>query len=177
MTTSVYEDSRIKVGICRRCGRKFAYAFSQFGRYRNYCDSCPHPTVEEVKDKKVRGLREWRHTAIGKVIWAGYQLKYHKSPKGKAVFAKKQIKRRGYSANSEVFAVRVKRLHTLRESCTKCGAVYRETHQIDHIVALCLGGKNEWSNLQPLCITCHRKKSVSDLHKFRQLHLEEKKDE
>lgn len=168
MTTSVCE---VKIGICRRCGREFAYAFSQFGRIRNYCDSCPHPTGEEQKVKGAQRLRKLRQTARGKLLFAGYQAKYCKTPKGKAAFAKKQIRRRGYLASPELFAARIERLHTLHEPCTECGSMYEVTHQIDHIVALCLGGGNEWSNLQPLCILCHRKKSVNDLHQFRLLSL------
>ena len=32
-------------------------------------------------------------------------------------------------------------------------------YEIDHIVELCIGGSNEDSNLQALCIMCHRVKT------------------
>lgn len=45
--------------------------------------------------------------------------------------------------------------------CQANGLVSLAT-QLDHIVALCNGGKDEEANLQPLCAECHRVKTASD---------------
>lgn len=53
-------------------------------------------------------------------------------------------------------------LHNLKLSCAKCGAGYLISHQVDHIVALCLGGVDHQSNLQMLCYNCHVLKTRDD---------------
>lgn len=53
-------------------------------------------------------------------------------------------------------------LHIHGYSCAHChkhGSIVRLT--LDHIVPLCFGGKNDGSNLQPLCHECH---SAKDNH-------------
>jgi len=52
-------------------------------------------------------------------------------------------------------------LDLLGRRCADCG---RTTDlELDHKQALCLGGKNQYSNLQVLCEDCHREKSIRDL--------------
>ena len=124
----------------------------------------------EGKKAITRGKIAYRQTQEGKTAEARAQTKYHSTPKGKASRALGKARRREYSSNPELYAVRVELLHVLQEPCTKCEIPYKITHQIDHIVALCLGGTDRWSNLQPLCIKCHRKKSVEDVRKLRCKH-------
>ena len=45
--------------------------------------------------------------------------------------------------------------------CAHCGAV--ANLQTDHIIPLHKGGKNEWKNLQSLCVMCHNVKTSKDL--------------
>jgi len=92
--------------------------------------------------------------------------RYYGTPKGKANIAKKAAVRRERSTDPEAYAARVEMLHTLRESCAECHRPYTITHQIDHIIALCLDGTDDWDNLQPLCIKCHREKTKEDLRKL-----------
>jgi 5-methylcytosine-specific restriction protein A len=49
--------------------------------------------------------------------------------------------------------------------CRHCKArgVIRQAKVIDHIVALCNGGTDDDSNVQPLCIECHDAKTRRDL--------------
>ena len=89
-----------------------------------------------------------------------------KTPKGIAKRAKMTARRREQSTNPELYAARVELLHTIQESCAKCYTPYKITHQVDHILALCLGGIDSWDNLQPLCILCHREKTKEDIQKF-----------
>ena len=49
--------------------------------------------------------------------------------------------------------------------CQSCCS--QDSTQVDHIVALGLGGTHDLVNLQALCGDCHRAKSVSDLRKVR----------
>ncbi len=91
---------------------------------------------------------------------------FRKTPKGRASLARMKAKRREYSTDPEVYAVRVETLHTLHESCARCGIPYKFTHQVDHILALCLGGIDDWDNFQPLCILCHKGKTAEDMHSF-----------
>lgn len=88
---------------------------------------------------------------------------YFKTPRGRVNAAKARAKRREHSTDPEAYATRVELLHTLREPCAICHTPYLISHQIDHIVALCLGGTDDWDNLEPLCVKCHRKKTVEDL--------------
>ena len=43
--------------------------------------------------------------------------------------------------------------------CGICGRMIEGEHEIDHIVALGLGGTDDDSNLQPVHIECHRAKT------------------
>jgi len=93
--------------------------------------------------------------------------RFFKTPKGKAALAKHEAKRRERSTNPTIFAARILQLHANKEPCAECGASYSKTHQVDHMLALCLGGTDDWDNLQPLCIICHRKKTAEDVVKYR----------
>jgi 5-methylcytosine-specific restriction protein A len=60
--------------------------------------------------------------------------------------------------------VRVKlRVHAKAEGCcAKCG-VEATTGQYDHAISLILGGENRESNLQFLCVPCHKAKTKLDV--------------
>lgn len=49
--------------------------------------------------------------------------------------------------------------------CVHCHAAGRVAlaKELDHIVPLFKGGTNDESNLQGLCVECHRKKTAADL--------------
>lgn len=92
---------------------------------------------------------------------------YTKTPKGRAYAANGTARRRERSTDPALYAARVLILHDLQESCAECSIPYDISHQIDHILALCNGGTDDWDNLQPLCILCHRKKTARDVMEFR----------
>jgi len=121
-----------------------------------------HP---ETKKRYVEKHREQYNNAA---------KEYYRTPKGKANRARKIAKRRKRSTDPGAYATRVELLHTIQESCAKCGAPYLITHTVDHILALCLGGTDDWDNLQPICVLCHRKKTAEDLVKFRSTVLRNK---
>lgn len=51
--------------------------------------------------------------------------------------------------------------------CPECGGTINlargETIEVDHRVALALGGSNNWSNLQAIHARCHRAKFAGDM--------------
>lgn len=109
-------------------------------------------------------MRKWNGSHPG--CSAEAYKKYYETPKGKASYARMTANRRERSTDPELYAARVELLHIMRESCNICGTLYKVTHQIDHILALCLGGSDVWSNYQPLCILCHKKKTEEDMRKL-----------
>jgi 5-methylcytosine-specific restriction endonuclease McrA len=54
--------------------------------------------------------------------------------------------------------------------CEACGRSNSERAEdrleVDHVLALCLGGGNGLGNLQVLCPSCHREKTRSDMTKY-----------
>ena len=46
--------------------------------------------------------------------------------------------------------------------CAGCKTMLDEGYQVDHIIPLFKNGSNELDNLQPLCGTCHNKKSIKE---------------
>lgn len=53
-----------------------------------------------------------------------------------------------------------------KHKCAYCGACCKKTYHVDHVVPLTLGGSNDRSNLQILCVSCNLKKSNKDPIKF-----------
>lgn len=120
-----------------------------------------HPEVCAESHRKFEENHPGYHTEVFR--------RYYKTLKGKTNLFKKAAARREYSTDPALYAARVYMLHDLRESCAICGALYDTTHQVDHILALCLGGIDSWDNYQPLCLICHRKKTTEDLRKYREM--------
>lgn len=53
-------------------------------------------------------------------------------------------------------------------NCALCGEMLRAEFEVDHIVALCLGGHaTHIRNLQALCCNCHAFKSCEDVRRFK----------
>ena len=50
--------------------------------------------------------------------------------------------------------------------CQSCGAE-EEALEVDHILPLCLGGKDETGNMQALCAACHGTKTRDDVRRLR----------
>lgn len=46
--------------------------------------------------------------------------------------------------------------------CTKCNKMLTATYEIDHVIRLDRGGSNEVSNLEALCPSCHRSKTLME---------------
>ena len=46
--------------------------------------------------------------------------------------------------------------------CTKCNKMLTATYEIDHVIRLDRGGSNEVSNLEALCVMCHKSKTLME---------------
>lgn len=46
--------------------------------------------------------------------------------------------------------------------CNECADTLHWTFEVDHIVALFDGGSNDYTNLQALCVKCHKTKSMRE---------------
>jgi len=57
--------------------------------------------------------------------------------------------------------------HTYGHGCLACGR--KDKLSADHVKPLCLGGTNEISNIQPLCLRCNFKKNAKEID-YRPLH-------
>ncbi len=152
---------------------------------RKYCEEHPGYTVERTRkyreghpgynaevDQRYRERHPRRFAeAVNKYQQSekgrAHLAEYNSTPKGKAKLARSCARRRERSTDPELYAARVELLHVLRESCTKCHTPYKIVHQIDHIIPLCLGGSDDWNNLQPLCVLCHREKTKEDMKIYR----------
>lgn len=54
------------------------------------------------------------------------------------------------------------REHPLCAECVKRGVVTAAA-ELDHVVALRNGGRDEWANYQGLCVPCHKAKTAADM--------------
>ena len=46
--------------------------------------------------------------------------------------------------------------------CNACGQKLHWTFEVDHVVPLFDGGSNDYTNLQALCVKCHKTKSMHE---------------
>lgn len=60
---------------------------------------------------------------------------------------------RGYDQKWRRIRAAFLKRHT---ECAECG---EPATVADHVVPLSQGGGNDWANLQPLCVTCHNRKT------------------
>lgn len=97
-----------------------------------------------------RPPRPCRHPGCPRLTSGGYCMEH---AQGSARTGRPSAHQRGYT--SEWRRIRRQVLDTF-PLCRLCGA--RAT-EVDHITPLRLGGTHDLANLQPLCASCHRKKT------------------
>lgn len=109
--------------------------------------------------------RQYQQSERGKAV----RRKYLQSDKGRA-YTEHDIWKR-YDGMPEVYTFRVEAFRD-ETSCIDCGLAWIDGprgvgHEIDHILALSLGGTNQRSNLQVLCYECHKTKTRFDMQKLK----------
>lgn len=75
----------------------------------------------------------------------------------------KSTTQRGYGWEHQKARKRLLKREPLCRECCKHGLVKVATIA-DHIVNLASGGSQDESNLQPLCASCHREKTLREAH-------------
>ncbi len=58
-------------------------------------------------------------------------------------------------------------IYTLQKPCSVCGETDKALLECDHILARCLGGTDDLSNLQVLCLKHHKEKTMEDVQKYK----------
>jgi len=71
---------------------------------------------------------------------------------------------RGYDWNWRKLRSLVLAREPLCRECARRGKIVAAT-EVDHIVPLSRGGTNELDNLQPLCKSCHSRKTAKEMNK------------
>lgn len=142
-----------------KCNRKI-----QFQRYR----AKPENTAKHREKERLR----YQNSLEYQVRVKDRVRQYSTTPNGIVSRMKYRATQRPPLTNPELFAMRTISLRSLKESCALCNKPYERGHIIDHILALCNGGKDELSNYQPVCRECHYKKNGQDYHIWRVNHPE-----
>ena len=160
------EECRPVVSREQRDKRIKEYRQTDEGRAKSVESARKYRSTPEGRAASVDAMRLYRSFPDNRVKRVESNRVYYRTTKGKASKARMHANNRKRSTNTELYAARVKQLHVMHEDCAECNAPYKASHQIDHILALCLGGTDDWGNLQPLCILCHRVKTGNDLSRL-----------
>ena len=67
---------------------------------------------------------------------------------------KAKVQKRSYSTTH-----RIEIAYKSKYRCNMCDILLPPTFEVDHIIELCDGGKDEYHNLQALCPNCHAEKT------------------
>ena len=87
-------------------------------------------------------------------------LKHLQSDNQEAWVWLRQLKSR-INASKRVYSTshRLEVAYKQRYRCARCREMLKPTFQVDHIVELAEGGKDEMQNLQAICVECHQEKT------------------
>jgi hypothetical protein len=172
-TTDIYK-TRIKLAengikICASCGIQKSYL--EFHKDKNRSDG-HYSNCKSCESK--RGKKKYKNNAkkINKRHSKNYykKKKYYQEKHKEWYFANpgysqhRAIRRRALerkaegSYTQEEFETLCQRYGNI---CLCCGK--RKKLSVDHIVPLSKGGKNSIDNIQPLCITCNKKKATKTI--------------
>jgi len=67
---------------------------------------------------------------------------------------KAKVQKRAFSTSH-----RIEVAYKTKWRCAHCRVILQPDFEVDHIVELRYGGKDEWNNLCALCVACHSKKT------------------
>lgn len=153
-----YEDSakgkETKRGYYKSEGGK-AVARASYRRHAEERKACVRRYKKENAEKVNAYERNYRSTPKGRVIHAKITNKYLASEKG-------ELWRRRHGIHSwyrkALYLISVE-----ERPCVVCDEADKMVLECDHILARCLGGTDDWDNLQVLCKSCHRTKTKQDM--------------
>ncbi|MFK0057987.1 HNH endonuclease signature motif containing protein [Streptomyces werraensis] len=122
----------------------------------------------ENAERKAEVNKEWRDKNRDKVN--ANVARYSKTPKGKAAKTQSRHNRRARLAEVESTLTKaqwwlMQYVHDFK--CAKPGCETGAQVEVEHIVPISQGGSNTFSNVQPLCGPCNRKKSFIDSTDYR----------
>ena len=95
-------------------------------------------TEKHIHGDSLIHLMQWLHKAYSMIIALGIK-EYVKQ-------CMKRVQKRAYSTSHRIEIAYKSKYH-----CHMCKMLLPPTFEVDHIVELCDGGKDEYSNLQALC--------------------------
>jgi len=149
------------------------------GRGVIYCSNCSlvarRRTVAEYRKSDKYRLKEIKREKIycisdrRRSYKSGYQRRYRQTAVGKESLMRGNAVQRSKRLSIPLLDLeeRINQMHYLKESCVKCDLPYsRKTHQLDHIIPLAENGTNDSSNLQVLCVDCHKAKTGADVSRI-----------
>lgn len=165
----------VNVFTCKLCNKEFKHHWSG----ARYCAECKaaHPTccrqlaearTDAGRARNALWKRNWKRTPEGSQKSREQQLKYSLTPGAIAnrvvyVQAHPEIYRRP----NEFWSNREWMIFGLELPCAHCGETDKALLQVDHIIPRALDGSDDRTNLQVLCIDCHKQKTVTDLAAIR----------
>ncbi len=107
-----------------------------------------------------------RHWPCRNIATDGHFCKDHQPERPSYLDDKRENSyRRGYGRPWRNLRIQKLKLNPICEMCYRAGHI-KQTEEVDHIVPIRFGGRNELENLQSLCIVCHRRKTQEDYEKY-----------
>jgi 5-methylcytosine-specific restriction protein A len=108
----------------------------------------------ERYQKRLAYNRKYSTSEHGRIKHLAAHKRYLQTPKGQEWISRHLDTWRGRAASL---------IFTQNKPCAKCRETNKLILECDHILARSLGGTDDWSNLQVLCKTCHKQKTLQDL--------------
>lgn len=146
---------RIKSGRCIECHRIKSLESSQ----RNYekRKALSQKIYYENREKRMTQAREWKKNN------PNWQKEYRKTPKGKAVLAKYNMKRRELTKVNHSLNYKSSQLVQVYEAFDfKCCYCNKPATSLDHFIPLTKGGSDVVGNMLPACSFCNSSKNAND---------------
>lgn len=124
-----------------------------------YCIACDKVAKAEyylrTKERAIERAAAWAEQNPDKVRLAKREWK-RRNPDSNRKYKSARRQRERIDRYTEAEWLQL--LERYNHQCLGCGATDRLS--ADHVVPLALGGSNDISNIQPLCIPCNSKKGV-----------------
>lgn len=139
---------------CVRCGEskdliEFGGIPGMKNKLREYCNSC---VSKQKRKKRIISVRKQRALGVSEPIIS-------REPSENRGIRRRRMKENGGKHTQEEWRVLVSSTGNKCLRCHEAGDQF--TLSVDHVVPVALGGRDDISNIQPLCLTCNMKKRVA----------------